>query len=83
MVQIVLQPTFGTLIVELSSTRNKKKQVVPEHNIIKINLQLGGDWSLVKSLRAHRYSPSVCPFVRVKFREETSELEQHGDAAAV
>ena len=33
-VQVVLQPTFGTLIVELPSPRNKKKQVVPEHNII-------------------------------------------------
>lgn len=38
-VQIVLQPTFGTLIVELPSARNKKQQVVPEHNTITISLQ--------------------------------------------
>lgn len=31
-VQIVLQPAFGALIVELPSAGNKKKQVVPERN---------------------------------------------------
>lgn len=39
MVQIVLQPAFGALVVELSSTRNKEQQVVPEDNTISSDLQ--------------------------------------------
>lgn len=31
MVQIVLQPTFGALVVKLPSARKKEQQIVPEH----------------------------------------------------
>lgn len=31
MVQIVLQPTFGALVVKLPPTGNKEQQVVPEN----------------------------------------------------
>lgn len=39
MVQIVLQPAFGALVVELSSPRHKEQQVVPEDNTIRSDLQ--------------------------------------------
>lgn len=38
-VQVVLQPAFGTLVVELPSTGYKKKQVVPERNTGAISLR--------------------------------------------
>lgn len=30
-----------------------------------------------------RHSPSMCPFLCVEFREEASQLQQHGHPAAV
>lgn len=82
-VQIVLQPAFGPLVVELPSARYEKKQVVPERNTGAMSLRKrswdGPDHRDVD----RRDSPGVRPLVRVELGEEPGQLQQHGDAAAV